>query len=419
MVELQSPDSTTGDGAEPGALPEYSGATLRLILGEALLSLRRQFRRTLLIMLGMIIGTIAVVALLNIGHSASADSLKTFRSMGADILMVTLTPSNENEPMNIPLAYDFTTALADIPDLIRVVPVAYGILTLHTYGRQMQVTLLGTTPGFSAVTGMHIARGRALSAYDNKAFLAIPGHNVVQTLSTKLIPLSPGAPLSLLGYTFSIAGIAAPLVPAPLLGLTMDNSIIIPLGVIRRVIPGASVSRLVIQVKDAGALAETAKKLSLRLEQILPDVNSDVQIPEQLLEGMRHQAALFAWLLGGLGGISLLAGGAGVMNVMLMSVTERRREIGLRMALGARPRDILFLFVAEAGCMSLPGALAGTLLGLGMAYIFSVTTGQDFSLYPPSIPLGAGCAMLTGILSGLYPAMTAARMQPVQALRND
>lgn len=419
MVALQSPDRTPVDAAEPETLPDYSGASLRLILSEAFLSLRRQFRRTLLIMLGMIIGTIAVVALLNIGHSASAESLKTFRSMGADILMVTLTPANENQPLNIPLEYDFTTVLADIPDLIRIVPVAYGVLTLSIHGQQMQVTLLGTTPGFSAITGMRIARGRDLSAYDSGAFLAIPGHNVVQTLSTELIPLSPGAPLSLLGYTFSVAGIAAPLPPAPLLGLTMDNSVIIPLGMIRRVIPGASVSRLVIQVKDADALAVTTQKLSSRLGEMLPDVNTDVQIPEQLLEGMKHQAALFAWLLGGLGGISLLAGGVGVMNVMLISVTERRREIGLRMALGARPRDILCLFVAEAGCMSLPGALAGTLLGLGMAYIFSVATGQDFSLYPPSIPLGAGCAMLTGILSGLYPAMTAARMQPVQALRNE
>ncbi|WMU75515.1 ABC transporter permease (plasmid) [Enterobacter bugandensis] len=419
MAALPNPNSPPINQVLPETLPDYTGTSLRLILSEAFLSLSRQFRRTCLTMLGIIIGTIAVVALLNIGHAASADSLKTFRSMGADILMITLTPAHENQFLNIPLSFNYTTALADIPGLTRIVPVAYGIMTLHYHGRQMQVTLLGTTPDFLDIAGGHIVNGRALSAYDKEAFLTIPGHNVVNTLSTPSWPLSPGAPLSLQGYTFTVAGVAAPVPPAPLLGITMDSSVIISLDVIRRVIPGASVSRLIIQVKDADTITEAAQKLSFKLSKLLPGVNAEVQIPEQLLAGMKHQAALFAWLLGGLGGISLLAGGVGVMNVMLMSVTERRREIGLRMALGARSRDILWLFVAEAGCMSLPGALAGTVIGLGIAFIFSAITGQLFLLYPPSIPLGAGCALLTGILSGLYPAMTAARMQPVQALRND
>ncbi len=151
----------------------------------------------------------------------------------------------------------------------------------------------------------------------------------------------------------------------------------------------------------------------------MPKLDIGVQIPQQLLEGMAQQSRMFSWLLAGLGGISLLVGGVGVMNVMVMNVSERRREIGVRMALGARPRDIAGLFLLEAVVLSACGALIGAVCGVVAAWLFVFFSDWSaFSLSALSLPLGIGSSLAIGLFFGLNPAMTAARLEPVQALRD-
>ena len=151
----------------------------------------------------------------------------------------------------------------------------------------------------------------------------------------------------------------------------------------------------------------------------MPGYEVNVQIPRLLLEGMAKQSRLFSWLLAGLGSIALLVGGIGVMNVMVMNVAERRREIGVCMALGARPRDIARLFLLEAVVLAATGALAGAAVGLIMAWAFVHYSGwSDFSFSAAALPLGIGSAIATGLFFGLSPAMAAARLTPVQALRD-
>ncbi len=151
----------------------------------------------------------------------------------------------------------------------------------------------------------------------------------------------------------------------------------------------------------------------------MPKLDIAVQIPQQLLEGMAQQSRMFSWLLAGLGGISLLVGGVGVMNVMVMNVSERRREIGVRMALGARPRDIAGLFLLEAVVLSACGALIGAVCGVAAAWLFVFFSDwSTFSLSILSLPLGIGSSLAIGLFFGLNPAMTAARLEPVQALRD-
>ncbi len=144
-----------------------------------------------------------------------------------------------------------------------------------------------------------------------------------------------------------------------------------------------------------------------------------VQVSQQVLDGLKRQTRTFTYLLAGLGIISLLGGGVGVMNVMLMSVAERRREIGVRMALGARQRDIRNLFLIEAVTLTAAGALSGAVLGVAAAYLYARFSGWTFSLAYAALPLGMGSTLLVGLFFGLYPAVSAARLQPVEALRDE
>ncbi|WEZ89496.1 FtsX-like permease family protein [Pseudomonas sp. NyZ480] len=134
---------------------------------------------------------------------------------------------------------------------------------------------------------------------------------------------------------------------------------------------------------------------------------------------MADQSSLFRWLLGGFAGIALLLGGVGVMNVMVMNVAERRREIGVRLALGARARDIAWLFLLEAILLTGAGASTGALVGLVGAWRFAVASGWRFTVDGSSLPLGVGSSLIVGVFFGLQPALAAARLQPVVALRDD
>lgn len=137
-----------------------------------------------------------------------------------------------------------------------------------------------------------------------------------------------------------------------------------------------------------------------------------------MIDGLERQSRTFSYLLAGLGAISLLVGGVGVMNVMLMSVSERRREIGVRLALGATRHDIRLLFLAEAGLLAIVGAALGAVSGVGVAYAFTRFSSWAFVLAPASLPLGMGTSLLTGLFFGWYPAVAASRLEPVQALRD-
>lgn len=152
-----------------------------------------------------------------------------------------------------------------------------------------------------------------------------------------------------------------------------------PISGMRRVMPAPQIVSVIARNHNSDTLVQTGSQLKDYLVPLMPKLDIDVQIPQQLLEGMAQQSRMFSWLLAGLGGISLLVGGVGVMNVMVMNVSERRREIGVRMALGARPRDIAGLFLLEAVVLSACGALIGAVCGIAAAWLFVFfQAGQPF-----------------------------------------
>lgn len=392
------------------------GPTPVQLLHESLVSLRLLGRRSLLALLGIAVGSAAIVALLNIGHTATQDAMRAFKQMGTDRLVVNFPIVQNARPL--PATLDTDSLLIAIPELADVAPLSFHALSVRKDGQLEQTTIVATTPNLARVINLHMAAGRFLSEFDTKNAFAVVGAKVAENLGTEGRPLTVGDRLQIGPYLFDVIGIAQARGSDALVPVTADQSIIIPINALRRLRPAPEIGSIVAKADPSTDLTLVARKLQDYLQNLFAGRAVDVQIPEQLLESMKHQANTFSYLLAGLGGISLLVGGVGVMNVMLMNVAERRREIGVRLALGARARDIRDLFLLEAATLSVAGALVGALLGTLSAYAFSRYSGWGFTLAPHALPLGIGTSLVAGLFFGIYPAISASRLQPVEALRD-
>jgi len=386
---------------------------LRQACFESLDSLRLLGRRSLLALLGIVIGCAAVVALLNIGHNAANNAISAFKSMGANTLVVTFPPQpGSSRPA--PADLNVTTLVRAVPSIVHFAPLILSSARIRHFSRTSDAAIIGTSAELMPVLDLKLEQGRFLSNFDRQTTYAIVGARVAQELAIQL-----GDRLPIEGYLFEVIGIMTSAAFNPLVSVAPDESVFVPIEGMRRLHPMPEIGSIIAQSRDVEHLPEDAAQMKAWLHTIVKNRDVDVQIPQQLLDGLTRQSNTFAWLLAGLGGISLLVGGVGVMNVMLMNVSERRREIGIRMALGARARDIRNLFLFEATTLSVAGALVGAIMGLCAAWGFVQFSGWDFSLSPLSLPLGMLSSLAVGLFFGLHPALSAARLQPIQALRDD
>ncbi|ATO35622.1 putative ABC transporter permease YknZ [Dickeya dianthicola] len=397
------------------------GPSLRQRLTEPLESLRMLGRRAVLALLGIAVGCGAVVALINVGHNAEAQAMAVFRNMGSDLLVANIQfPAGSQPPRYVPDTLDTAALREALPDILAASALIMTSVESRLQGRRFNTMVVGVNPAFSLVLDLRIAQGRFLSQYDAHSTHAVLGARVVTELLAKGIPVTLGDRVQLGGYLFQVVGILQARGQNPMMAVSVDDSILVPIEGMRRIVPSPQINTLLARNRRSETLEQVAPQLQARLQALLPGRQIDVQIPQQLLAGIAQQSRLFSWLLAGLGGISLLVGGVGVMNVMLMNVAERRREIGVRMALGARPRDIASLFLLEAVALTAAGALVGAVGGIGAAWFFVTVSGwAGFTLSPFSLCLGVGSSVLAGLFFGLTPALSAARLQPVQALRDE
>lgn len=388
------------------------------LLHEAMTSLRTLGRRSILALLGIVIGSSSVVALINIGHNAAEDASSIFKDMGTDILVAQFpTASGSRTPM--PASLDLASLHRAAPGLAHIAPTAQSSSQLVFQGRTSNAFVIGTTHDLEASMRLRLREGRFLSAYDPGQTHAVVGAQVARNLSTGGLPLTVGDRIRINDYLFMVIGILESQPNAVLVPIQANDSVFVPLEGMRRIAVSPQIGNVIARAVSDRHMSLTAQTLVEALKQQLRGRDVEVQVPEQILEGMTRQSRTFGYLLLALGGISLVGGGVGVMNVMLMNVAERRREIGVRMALGARRRDIRNLFLLEAVTLTAVGALCGGVLGLGAAYLYARVSGWQFSLAILALPLGVGSTLLVGLFFGIYPAISASRLQPVEALRDE
>ncbi|WP_314384090.1 ABC transporter permease [Pseudomonas brenneri] len=392
--------------------------SLSQLLHEAFVSLRTLGKRSILALLGIVIGSSSVVALINIGHNAAEDAAMIFKDMGTDTLVAQFPPKG-NSTVPMPTTLDLQAVRQAVPGIAHIGAISSFSGPVVFHGRTTNAGLIGSTPGLKDAMRLALREGRFLSEFDSGETYAVVGDQIAQALSMPGDPLRLGDRVRVNDYLFLIIGILQNQPRSMLIPVQTNESLFIPAAGMRRIYSSPQVGSVVLRATPGQDMERIASNATKALSAQLMDHTVEIQIPQQMIDGMTRQSRTFAYLLLALGAISLVGGGVGVMNVMLMNVSERRREIGIRMALGARQRDIRNLFLLEAVTLTAVGALCGAVMGMGAAYLYAWLSGWQFSLAVSALPLGVGSTLLVGLFFGIYPAISASRLQPVEALRDE
>lgn len=392
----------------------FSNVTPGEAVAEALANLRAQGQRSILALLGILIGTASIVAMLTIGHMAQRETLRLFEHLGVDMLQIHAMPAGA-APATLDRALIEGLPGRD-PAVRAAASMAIDRAQIATERTATSLSIVAASAGLPALTGLRPAQGRFLAPVDDGGLVAVVGSEAARTLSVPGAPLTPGVRIRVRDYVYTVIGVLEPVPYTAMDPVDFNNSVIVPLtGAGRITWPEAPSTALLRLRSDAGPADN--RRIAAALAN--PDVRLQVISAQDLIQSMNAQKAIHGRLLTAIGAISLLVGGIGVMNVMLMGVMERRREIGLRAAIGATPRDLRIMFLVEAATLAFVGGLAGLGLGLAAAAAVAALSGWTFSLPLYVLVLGPGLAAGVGVAFGFYPAARAARLDPIAALRAD
>jgi macrolide transport system ATP-binding/permease protein len=409
--------------SRPAALPTAHTSLLPDLVEAmkmALRSLRTNLFRTVLTLLGIIIGVGAVIAMLALGDGSKAQVLARIEAMGTDLLLIRPGARNvHTKDESASLVEEDAEAIADLPNVRESVGEHARAVTVR-YGENDYTTLgTGATANYARARNWTTARGTFFSEADVKSIapVAVLGHTVVAALFPRgEDPV--GRYVLINNIPFQVIGVLSAK-GANSSGTDMDDTILVPLSTARMRLFGRNYVRVItVQVADMTRVDETVAAIHALLEARHRKVDFQIRDNASLLEAASETQNTMTMLLGSIAAISLLVGGIGVMNIMLVSVTERIREIGIRMATGARMLHILLQFMTEALVVCSVGGAIGVAGGLAAAWV-ARRLGSPVIFSLPPVVLAFGSAFLIGLLFGFLPARRAARMDPVTALATE
>jgi putative ABC transport system permease protein len=393
--------------------------------------------RSFLTTLGVIIGVAAVIVMMAVSAGAEAEIADQINALGANLIMV--MPSFQrgrpglDRGMPPMLTYEHLPVLASELNGINGVSAEQNTMQEVRGGetRLEEISVVGTTTGFPAVRDYYLAEGRFISDEDNDRAqkVVVLGSDIVQELFGDLYAnggTSIGQSIKIGTNKFTVVGVMA---PKGVVGTTdYDGRVYIPITVVfkrfrNQRFGSDRLGMVYVSAQDRKTMDDVMAQLNEVLPQLL---GTDASAPgfqlmtqDSIIDARASTTETFRDLLAWVAAISLVVGGIGIMNIMLVSVTERTREIGLRQALGARPRDVQLQFLLEAIVLSLLGGLVGVIVGVGGSYLFDRFGTMRTELVMASIPLSFGAAAAVGIFFGYYPATKAAQLDPIVALRHE
>ncbi len=406
--------------------------------------------RSMLTMLGIIFGVCSVIAMLAIGEGASYEAQEAIKKLGSDnIILRSVKPPEDSKQsgtgrgsaIDYGLTYkDAARIQSTIPGVVRVLPVRIIRENVRFAANNLPCQVIGTLPFYTEIVGLDILRGRFLAEMDE----TISGNVCVLTvgLAQRLFPFQDPLEHSVRidAFYYRVVGLVREknmpeqrTQTAKAEGDPLDNNVYIPLStsrtrfgevLIRRSAGSFEMEKielhqLTVQMRDPTAVESADPQIKTLLGHFHSKVDYETIVPLQLLRQAEQTKRIFNIVLGSIAAISLLVGGIGIMNIMLATVTERTREIGIRRALGAKRRDITMQFLVETLVLAVGGGLIGVVVGVMVPLAVSHFTSMRTIVTPSSVLLAFGISGAVGIIFGLYPAKAAAKLDPIDALRHE
>lgn len=387
---------------------------------EALLNLLSAKLRSFLAILGVLVGTGSVVALISSSQLATAHALAEFKKLGTNLISLYVT---ENQVAQSSGVSTDEFKLADVPTLAAsskqiqlVAPYTQGFQPSYFGDTNLEAQLIGTTEPFGAIAKLELAKGRFISYFDHRNFFCVIGADLAKKIKEKNGADPLGKQVRLGQQMFTVIGVLKQWPENLFISADLNNSVIIPIETSYFLDKNTKIQNILIRLVKDPDLENAKQSIQKTMSVIVPDKKIIFNSPEQIINIIGKQKQTYTWLLGAIGSISLIVGGIGVMNIMLVSVVERRREIGIRMAIGARQYDILRMFLIESIMLTIFGGFLGVVFGVLSSYILVLFTGWEFYFYAAPIILGFFVSILVGIFSGFYPALRASKLNPIQCL---
>lgn len=387
------------------------------IFKEAIKNILSSKLRSSLTALGLIIGITSVILLVGIGNGASKNVTSAVKSLGTGTLTVSIDSESE-----VSLEYSQLDELLKLNTIESVAPykTVSGTVSKGTTTSR-GTSILATTPSYFKIMNLGITDGRILSNIDlnNTNKVCLIGSNLVNSLfegvkSKDIV----GQYINIEGDKYKIIGVLTKMGSS--MGNNIDSTLIIPFTSAKYLKGDTSINTLYVKVSDENHIDRATSQIENYIQRTL-EIDSDyftVTSQDSMLDTMSNINSTLSLLLGGIAGISLIVGGIGVMNVMLVSVTERTKEIGIRKALGAKRKDILIQFLAESLILCFLGGTLGVGLGVGSGFVLQ-TFGFNFTISSSLILIAFISSALIGLIFGIFPAYKASKLNPIDALRTE
>ncbi|MBO0998182.1 ABC transporter permease [Bacillus sp. SD075] len=380
----------------------------------AIRSIKTNKVRAFLTMLGIIIGVASVIVLVSIGQGSSQSVQDEINSLGTNLITVSVTDTD-----SVKLTDDTIEQFKGLSGISEVAPVVTERVYAKNGEASAQVSMTGATSSYLSVRDLELSQGRFLTDMETelRSKVVVLGSNTANTLFENQKAVDQNVLIG--GVSYRVIGVLESVGTS--MGSSGDDVIIAPITTAERATGSTTIGTVYLKAENENIIDRAMYQVQGTMTTFFPEQsdNYSVSNQEDLMDTMSSVSDTFTLMLGGIASISLLVGGIGIMNIMLVSVSERTREIGIRKAIGANRKSILLQFLIEAMVLSCLGGLLGVVIGLGIAKLISVFSSLTIS-YSWSVTLFAFLfSILIGIMFGVFPANKASRLSPIQALRHE
>lgn len=393
-------------------------------LEHALLNLMAAKLRSFLAVLGILVGTAAVVALINCSQLATEKALEQFKALGTNLLAVSVFQTSQKAEIAssgkpyIPLEiwHQFPTM---IPGIQHIAPYTTAYQPLRFQDKTLNGVIIGADESLANIIHIQLTAGRFVSSIESYDHVCVIGDKLARQLQQASLDSVINKQLRIGQALYTIVGITAPWLENAFFNEDINQAVIIPIKGMALISQDAKINNAIIVLNPTAKLDVVIEQITQRIKVQSPLLNVFIRSAKQIIASMEDQAHIFTLLLGVIGGISLLVGGIGIMNVMLVSVSERKKEIGIRKAIGATNQAIQTLFLTESIILSLAGGVLGVVVGCVFTLIIAWFNHWPLTLFATPIIAGFAVSVITGMFFGFYPARRAARLEPIVSLRSE